>query len=176
MCKVTHFDPRCLASCLAVCLTVAHLIEEKVNQSDLEPLIKKIQEETIELLGDRLPAEQREEFLRHTHKDCTLERLNLDERQCIGYTYKCLGSGFYGVRSNESFAKTLNDLIRYGGDADTNGAVCGTMYGARHGYQVLPRAWLRAMPYKKWLDRKVIRCLTQMKLLHSEPDYVSTPL
>ncbi|CAF5140454.1 unnamed protein product, partial [Rotaria sp. Silwood1] len=80
-------------------------------------------------------------------------------------TYKCLASGFYGLRSTRSFEETLNDLIRYGGDADTNGAVCGTMYGARHGYKALPYLWLRAMPFKKWFDKKIRKCLHHLDLI-----------
>jgi ADP-ribosylglycohydrolase len=168
MCKTTHFDPRCIASCLAVCLVIAHFIRKKVNDNDIESLIKRIQDETIQILGDSFPPDQRESFLWHTDEKRTLEELNLDEPQSIGFTYKCLASGFYGLRSKRSFEKTLNDLIRYGGDADTNGAVCGTMYGARHGYKSLPDQWLRAMPYKKWFDQKIIKCLKQMNLSDSE--------
>ena len=101
-----------------------------------------------------------------------MEELNLDEPNRIGYTYKCLASGFYGLRSTRTFEETLNDLIRYGGDADTNGAVCGTMYGARYGYSALPYDWLRQMPYKKWFDQKLINCFQAMKLETNESDSV----
>lgn len=167
MCKTTHFDPRCLASCLSVCLLVARLLKKKMDRAELESAIDSVQRETIQILGGDFPDEQRDAFLWHIDRARTLEDLNLDEPAKIGYTYKCMASGFYGVRSEQSFEKTLNDLIRYGGDADTNGAVCGTMYGARHGYKALPAHWLQAMPYKKWLDKKLIDCLTQMKVLDS---------
>ncbi|CAF4866722.1 unnamed protein product [Rotaria sp. Silwood1] len=155
MCKTTHFDPRCIASCLAVCLTITYLLKEEFDQNDIESLINRVKKETIEILGDEFSDEHRELFLWHIDKERTLEELNLDEPRSIGYTYKCLASGFYGLRSTRSFEKTLNDLIRYGGDADTNGAVCGTMYGARHGYKALPYLWLREMPFKKC---KIIDC------------------
>lgn len=168
MCKTTHFDPRCIASCLAICLTVAHLIQKKVNENDIEPLIEHVQNETLQILGDDLAIEYRQSFLWHTDRERTLEDLNLDQSSSIGYTYKCLASGFYGLRSTHSFEKTLNDLIRYGGDADTNGAVCGTMYGARHGYRALPPHWLNKMPYKKWFDRKLLKCLSQRNVIDSQ--------
>jgi ADP-ribosylglycohydrolase len=167
LCKTTHFDPRCIASCLAVCLTIASLITKNVD--DIESVIKQVQHETIQILGDSLSDEHRELFLWYTDKSRTLEDLKLDDSASIGFTYKCLASGFYGLRSQRSFEKTLNDLIRHGGDADTNGAVCGTMYGARYGYKALPAQWLRAMPYKKWLDQKIIKCLEHMNLIKTEP-------
>lgn len=168
MCKTTHYDPRCIASCLAICLTVAHLIQRKMNEQDIEPLVQHVQKETLRILDDKLSIEHREAFLWHTDRERKLEDLNLDEATSIGYTYKCLAAGFYGLRSTRSFEETLNDLIRYGGDADTNGAVCGTMYGARHGYQVLPSQWLSQMPYKKWFDQKLIRSLTLMSVIDAQ--------
>ncbi|CAM4902675.1 unnamed protein product [Rotaria socialis] len=165
LCKTTHFDPRCIASCLAVCLAITDLLNENFDQNDIESLINRVLKETIDILGASLSQEHRDLFLWHTDKERTLEDLDLDEPRSIGYTYKCLGSGFYGLRSTRSFEDTLHDLIRYGGDADTNGAVCGTMYGARHGYKALPYPWLRAMPFKKWFDTKLLQCLEQMQLI-----------
>jgi ADP-ribosylglycohydrolase len=144
-------------------LTITYLLTEEVADDGIEALIDRVQRETIEIIGDRFSEKDIELFKWFTDKR-TLEELNLDERGKIGYTYKCLGSGFYGLRSEDSFEKTLNDLIRYGGDADTNGAVCGTMYGARRGYKALPYKWLRAMPNKKWLDQILIKCLENMNL------------
>lgn len=163
ICQTTHFDPRCVASCIAICLAVAYLLQSSVID-DIESLINRVQEETLETLGDHLSRDYREEFLWYTNQERTLDDLRLDDQRTIGYTYKCLASGFYGLRSTRSFSETLNDLIRHGGDADTNGAVCGTMYGVRYGYQSLPANWLRAMPYKKWLDEKILGLLRHMDL------------
>lgn len=161
MCKTTHFDPRCIASCLAVCLTVAYILRGEFDDTDIEALVKRVQDQTIKILGDSFLEEQREDFLWHTDQARTLEDLNLDESRTIGYTYKCLASGFYGLRSKKSFAETLSALIRYGGDADTNGAVCGTMFGVRYGYRALPQDWLREMPNKKWFDQKIEAALSK---------------
>ncbi|CAF0933410.1 unnamed protein product [Adineta steineri] len=165
MCQTTHFDPRCVASCVSICLAVAYMLQTPDN-SDIESLIARVQQETLITLGDDLSPQYQEEFLWHTSKDRTLDDLRLDDERVIGYTYKCLASGFYGLRSTRSFSETLNDLIRHGGDADTNGAVCGTMYGVRYGYHSLPTEWLRAMPYKKWFDQKILHLLEHMNLIN----------
>ncbi|CAF3378949.1 unnamed protein product [Rotaria socialis] len=162
MCKVTHFDPRCVASCVAVCLAIAYIIQSP--NDDLELLIDRVQRETLATVGDTLLPVYQEEFLWHTSKDRNLDDLCFDDEKAIGYTFKCLAAGFYGLRSTRSFQETLNDLIRQGGDADTNGAVCGTMYGARYGYKSLPSEWLKAMPYKKWFDNKIITYLKRQNL------------
>ena len=41
----------------------------------------------------------------------------------IRYTYKCMAAGLYGLRSQQSFERTITELVEQGGDADTNGAV-----------------------------------------------------
>jgi ADP-ribosylglycohydrolase len=164
MCQTTHFDPRCIASCVSICLAIAYLLQSSVVD-DIESLINRVQQETLKTLGDNLSPDYQKEFLWYTSQDRTLDDLRLDDERTIGYTYKCMASGFYGLRSTRSFPETLNDLIRHGGDADTNGAVCGTMYGARYGYQSLPVEWLRVMPYKKWLDEKILRLLKHMNLI-----------
>jgi len=166
MCQTTHFDPRCIASCVSVCLAVAYLLQSSVID-DIESLIDRVRQETLDTLGDDLSSNYQEDFLWYTSRDRTLDDFCLDDERTIGYTYKCLASGFYGLRSTRPFSETLNDLIRHGGDADTNGAVCGTMYGARYGYSSLPAEWLRAMPYKKWLDQKML-CVLKNKNLIAE--------
>ena len=162
LCQVTHADPRCLASCLAVCLATARVIQKLMSDAEIKELIEKVQKETIEIVSEHAKNFDSEEFLWHTAAERTLDDLRLDEEGKIGYTYKCLASGFYGLRSRAKFEETLNALIRCGGDADTNGAVCGTMFGARYGYHELPRYWLRAMPFKKWFDQKLKRAIEKM--------------
>ncbi|CAF1165199.1 unnamed protein product [Rotaria sp. Silwood1] len=119
MCKVTPFDSRCIASCLTVCLAIDYLLQT-VTDDNIEMLIDRVQKETLYILGGQL------------------KELNLDELRSIGYTCKCLASGFYGLRSTKPFQTTVNDLIRYSGDADTNGAVCGAMYSARRDFTTSP--------------------------------------
>lgn len=90
--------------------------------------------------------------------------LKLDDPLAIGYTLKCLAAGLFGLRSTSSFADTLQHIARQGGDADTNGAVCGALLGAKIGYRALPAEWLQALPHKAWLDRKVAAFFSHAKL------------
>ena len=92
----------------------------------------------------------------------TLEAVNeadieaaLDEPRSIGYTYKCLGAGLWGLQSEASFATTLQTLVAAGGDADTNGAVCGALLGCRLGWSQLPQEWVAQLPHAGWLEAHV---------------------
>ena len=62
--------------------------------------------------------EQQKEMKTHVHS--TLEALKLDEQESIGYTFKALGAGFYGLRHSrkKSFRDILLEVIMEAGDAD----------------------------------------------------------
>ena len=56
-----------------------------------------------------------------THILSPLDGLKLDEQQSIGYTFKALGAGFYGLRhsrKNKSFKEIILEVIMEAGDAD----------------------------------------------------------
>ena len=65
--KTTHFDPRCISSCLAICLAIHYLLTEENVRDDIEGLIKRVQDETIEIIGERFSEQQRELLLWHTN-------------------------------------------------------------------------------------------------------------
>ena len=105
-----------------------------------------------------------------------LSQLELSEPQSIGYTYKCLGAGFYGLRKGGlDFRGTIRDVVMEAGDADTNGAVCGALLGCVTGFRALPEDLL-AFPHREWLDSQVERFLQviglggESKPLHCHPE------
>ncbi len=53
-------------------------------------------------------------------------------------------------------------ICKYGGDADTNASVAGALWGARNGYEKLPREWLIEMPHRAFLDDKVEQFITKI--------------
>ena len=50
--------------------------------------------------------------------DSSLKEMKLDNIKTIGYTFKALGAGFYGLRKGTDFEKTITEVIMEGGDAD----------------------------------------------------------
>ena len=55
-----------------------------------------------------------------THMYSTLDGLKLDEHDKIGYTFKALGAGFYGLRhsTKKKFRDIILEVIMEAGDAD----------------------------------------------------------
>lgn len=153
--KVTHSDPRCLASCLMITIIISwHLQNSLLHQSPSHVTIEKYIEQSIDAVHAILPNMDLSDFNNYTHIS-NLSDANLDDSKAMGYTYKCMASGLYGLRSCKNFKTTLHEIVLEGGDSDTNGAVCGALWGLKMGYSQLPEDWLVSMPYKNWLDLKV---------------------
>ncbi len=157
MCHVTHADPRCLASCVLITELISAILRgaDISTPTATDQLIDLVLQQTLQAvpLGEH-EAEFRQ-YVNERSRD--LAKLELDDsRAGIGYTNRCMSCGLFGLRSQESFEVTMNRVAREAGDADTNGAVCGALLGARVGYARLPAAWIRSMPHTDWLAAKVV--------------------
>ncbi|KAF9303966.1 hypothetical protein BGZ74_002680 [Mortierella antarctica] len=98
----------------------------------------------------------------------TLQELELGDGDKMGYTFKCIGIGYYGVTREVDpsptvrpqyegpqglFRGVMEQLTLEAGDADTNGAVVGSLLGARFGLENgIPHAWWSSLRHLEWLD------------------------
>ena len=175
VCKVTHFDDRCVVSCHLVTSIIrkelcfakegkkavcSQILEESLAKS-IE-FLSKYQSELQ--LDENVATKNREELLFYCAKERDLVDLELGERNTIGYTYKCLGSGIWAYLNKEAgqFKSILTTLIKEGGDSDTNAAVAGALLGCKIGYTNLPKEWLSGLLYKRYLDERVVAFLGKM--------------
>lgn len=143
-CKVTHFDPRCVASCVAVCLAIAQMLngeDDPVKASSTAAYIAARFDSGIERVVEL--AEKG-----------SIYDLLLDEEGKIGYTYKTAHAGFWEFIQAENFHDGIIEIINEGGDADTNGAVAGAMLGARFGFSSIPIGWITGLAHAKELSKK----------------------
>lgn len=62
-----------------------------------------------------------------------------------GYVVETLQAVLQAVLGTDSFEDCLVDVVNRGGDADTTGAICGMLAGARYGLAAIPRRWLKAL-------------------------------
>ncbi|KAK0063312.1 ADP-ribosyl-[dinitrogen reductase] glycohydrolase [Biomphalaria pfeifferi] len=168
--KTTHADPRCQASCVAVSCAIALMLRHtQTNLSRNKPVALNVEDIVQEAYNRAClvleKVEQKTEL--HFYMNCRkLKKLQLSEHGKIGYTYKCLGSGFWALRQ-ENFQKALIKLVMEGGDADTNAAVAGAMLGCKLGLTAMPESWVTGLKHKDWLVRYIDRFLKlqeEMKL------------
>ncbi|KAJ4460267.1 putative ADPribosylglycohydrolase superfamily protein [Paratrimastix pyriformis] len=125
---------------------------------------RALADRALRLAEAKLDPQYLEEFRRY----CTAQRvedLQLDEYRAIGYTMKCIGSGFYALTCGKDFRTVINEITQEAGDADTNGAVAGAMLGCKVGYSHLPQDWVRGLAWHDWLMQKIDRLLVKMGLL-----------
>jgi len=163
----THADPRCSASVVAATAAIAMMLQGTPchTQDAVDSLVRKCTDLGLaELDGfDSWKAE----FVQHMLAT-KLDDLHLDEGGKIGYTLKCVGSGFCLLRAND-FHDAITELALEGGDADTNCAIAGALLGCKLGYSALPKIWLNNMPYRDWLMKRVDRFLGLLGLSNASP-------
>lgn len=145
---VTHWDPRCVASAVAVATAVACLVEGDLISDAIHEAARRARSYHHEVEGFMYMS---------------LEDLKLDEgmgeirRPPIGYTYKCLGAGFYALQMldlssatpREAFENALDQILAAGGDVDTNAAVAGALLGAAIGVGSLPPNLVHGLVHKE---------------------------
>jgi len=149
--KITHFDPRCVGSCVAVTYAISKLLQ---NDTDID----KITSQAIELT-DEYDVRIRE-YLEFSQEK-GLDKLRLDEPESIGYTLKAMSTGFWALHQN-NFKTAILEIVNQGGDADTNAAVAGSILGAKLGYKALPKEWIDGLQNKVKLNHLIDKLLALM--------------
>lgn len=145
ICRITHYDLRCVSSCIAVSLAIRGFLMETENNissiiSDCIQSTKPWDVEIASQLND-IPEQ--------------IADLNLDEYDSIGYTFKATQAGFWAIKYGDSFFNGLQSVILEGGDADTNAAVAGAMLGAKFGFTGIPPDLVKNLLHREQLERKV---------------------
>ncbi len=87
--------------------------------------------------------ESRDEPGKHVRE--TLRPLESYEHNPGGWTVYTTRLALLGLLDAPAFRSGLEDMIRLGGDADTNGAVAGALLVARFGASAIPTSWLEVL-------------------------------
>ncbi len=137
MCKVTHADPRCVASCLTLNQGIRSIMFKKIKnlkKNSIGPGLKYLAKQTscptTDIRGvpsiwvdqnyhyndknGRLQYDYTRELLEYTLKSANLKDLNLNPNRniCIGYTYKCLGCALWAMDQVEKY-NSCNEPLPY---------------------------------------------------------------
>ena len=141
VCKLTHFDPRCVGSCVIVSEIINHLIwhDEQLSYSQIMTIGNKYDKSIAEYIDKAYYN--------------GIESLELDEPSSIGYTLKALGSALWCLFHANDFEEGLLRVVNEGGDADTNAAVACAMLGAKFGYTSIPQKYTDGLTRKSDLMR-----------------------
>jgi len=150
-CRVTHFDPRCVASCVVLCLAIRSLLRKETG---LDLLL-----EDLANIADEYDSRVREYLEKALQPD--IAALSLDENG-IGYTLKALAAGIWALIHPADYRDGILAVIHEGGDADTNAAIAGAVLGARFGFSGIPGEWVNGLLRGKELDSRVDRLIKML--------------
>ena len=167
VCKITHYDPRCIGSCVVISLAISELIKEEKDIDQLLTYLGEIADTYDERIREYIRPQKHSNFyvnseghLRHQKSvlpklSSEIADLNLSDPTSIGYTLKAMGSGIWAMKYAESYEDGISQVIHEGGDADTNASVAGAILGAKFGFSSIPVAWVNGLLRKKYLEEKV---------------------
>ena len=161
VCRITHYDPRCVGSCVAVSTAIALLLQGKEAFSEILDIVAHESAGYSPELDNYL-----EMAATGTLEDFDLdEGLSATELGSIGYTLKAMGAGFWALKNAPSYRDGVLQVIHEGGDADTNAAVVGALLGAKFGFANIPAIWVTELRDANELDARVTRMLGLLGLV-----------
>ena len=147
--RITHYDPRCTASCVAVTVAINNLLRQDKNYEDALA--------DAESIACAMDERVREWF--ELAKQSEIAKLDLGGRH-IGYTLKALAAAFWTMRNSNSFEEGIRVLIHEGGDADTNAAIAGALLGTSFGYESIPEHWISELAGAEALAGRVQKLIS----------------
>ncbi len=140
ICRLTHYDPRCVGSCVIVSELIHALVYgmQPPTLSQMKSLAQQYDVRICEYI-DRAWAEP--------------EVQNLEDDDHMGYTLITLSVALWAYWHATSFVQGLIAVVNAGGDADTNAAVACAVLGAKYGYSSIPTEYIEGLLYKESLDK-----------------------
>src|SRR5205085_4943089 len=129
--RITHYDPRCVGSCVAVATAVALLVR---GGEDAAEAIPRAAAAGGAVSDDVLAAIERGASKRP-------EQLQVDGED-RGFVLHTLELAFSALATASSLEDGLITVVSRGGDTDTNACVAGALLGAKFGKSQVPDRWL----------------------------------
>jgi ADP-ribosylglycohydrolase len=153
--EFTHDDPRCTVACAVYNEIVAALVDDKTPQEAVE-------------IGKRVADDFQCTKVTDAIKEgetLPLAKLASDGPRgdivfnASGHVLNSLKLSIAALLDPRSFEDILVDVVRIGGDSDTNGAIAGGLLGARDGIETIPERWLEKLQFRKEFEEVAMRIL-----------------
>ncbi|XP_005097382.1 uncharacterized protein LOC101861361 [Aplysia californica] len=167
ICRATHADRKCVASCVLVSLLIATLLQgQLVMETDdqkrtvNEELLDKLFQQSASHITD---SSDKEEFL--SLRNCK-SFSNFDARAAyaVSHTYTPLKAALIALYWPDDYRSFITVLTKMAGDSNSNACVAGAVLGAVRGYSLLTPLWLTDLRKRQvtWLNKKVNHLLDIM--------------
>nr|KAG5711364.1 hypothetical protein BaRGS_006061 [Batillaria attramentaria] len=166
ICRATHADPRCLASCVFVSVLVAVLLQgsdkTETGVDTCQDVVERARDKALMYLTDSRHKEDFHSYLRIN----SISQLQARQTGEMSHTFKPVGAAVLAVQWKNSFREFMMQLAMEGGDSNSNCCVGGAILGLRTGYTRLPQEWIQGLRPKQvtWLNLKINHLLDMMGL------------
>ena len=151
ICKLTHYDHRCIGSCVIASLIIQNLIwnDKELTYCEIKEVAKRFDERIIEWID-----------IAYQNEDISV--LDLDEQYSIGYTLRTLSASLWAYFHAPDFKTGLLAIVNEGGDADTNAAISCAILGAKFGYSSIPKYYIDNLSDKEMYHNKITAFIDQI--------------
>ncbi|HRI68121.1 MAG TPA: ADP-ribosylglycohydrolase family protein [Polyangium sp.] len=149
---ITHYDPRCRLACAAYCAALAEAGAGRCDPLAMHAAaLKELDDAALTLINlvptDGPDTERAREALvgdleLAKRDDPGLYKADIHIHRSQGFVRVAFRLAFWELLHVPTFEAALLDTVNRGGDADTNGAIVGALFGARFGESALPGAWV----------------------------------
>lgn len=157
ICRLTHYDPRCVGSCVIVSQLIHSLVYDHspISYDEIISIARKYDARI-------------EEYVDLSINNDDIKALDLQNWDSVGYTLKTLAAALWAYWHAPSFEEGLLSVVRAGGDADTNAAVACAILGAKFGFHSIPAEYVEGLIYREQLE-EVINGMLQINSTTKPP-------
>lgn len=151
VCRLTHYDQRCVDSCLAFNFGVSYLTSGKDPSKLLFKTWRFLMDARTsrdyrDMVGEEAPEQDMVKALK------AVNDLSYNDLQANGRAIETTQATYWLLLNAIDFEEGLVRAVNLGGDAGTLGAMTGALLGARFGEQAIPERWLKSLQARKDLE------------------------
>lgn len=148
ICMLTHYDPRCVGSCVIASEIIHNLVYNDIVMTleQIKAIAAKYDERIVP-------------FVDLAWKSSDIGLLELDEQYSAGYTLKTLAASLWCYFHSKNFYDGLYAVVNAGGDADTNAAAACAILGAKYGVSSIPPYYIEHL----WKRDEYVNVVQQLE-------------
>lgn len=151
ICKLTHYDPRCVGSCVIAAKIIHNMVWHDIllSYEQIRDIAQRYDDRILE-------------WVDKAYNSTDISMLDLDETYSIGYTLRTLSAALWCYWHAKSFEGGLLAVVNEGGDADTNGAISCAILGAKFGFSSILEHYIANLHNREVYDNQVSHFIEQV--------------
>lgn len=151
ICKLTHYDPRCVGSCVIAAMIIHNIIwnDTLLSYEQIRDIAQRYDDRILEWVDT-------------AYNSADISMLDLDETYSIGYTLRTLSAALWCYWHAKSLEEGLLAVVNEGGDADTNGAISCAILGAKFGFSSIPEHYIANLHNREVYNNQISHFIEQV--------------